>query len=247
MTAADDDVSDDAPPPDLALAALLDGLEAEDRDAVFDPTSSALRLRALIAERRGLASGALVRLAREAEGLRLDRAGALRLALWGGDVSSVGKLASERFGAAPRRVSVPKAEQALAAAKPPPLGPAQVAAVLALDGAWWLRLLAEPSIRVFAALPETAHGVPLALAVAAVETGPTGDDRTLWATDAPGRAAAVEAILGDLGFAADLWAEAGGLKLFALAGYVQAHDERLARAPGRLSGVIGAAPVGFPP
>jgi hypothetical protein len=38
-------------------------------------------------------------------------------------------------------------------------------------------------------------------------------------------------------------AEAGGLKLFVLAGYYQAEDERLARAPGRLSGVIGAAPA----
>jgi hypothetical protein len=35
---------------------------------------------------------------------------------------------------------------------------------------------------------------------------------------------------------------AGGLKLFMLAGYVQAEDGRLASAPGSLSGVIGAAP-----
>lgn len=242
------DLSDDGPPPDPALSALLDGLESESDDAVFDPRGSALRLRALLAQRPKISPEALVRLAREAEGLRLDRAGALRLALWGGSAPGVvWGLARERFGAAPRRVRVEKAEQALAAARPPPSGPAQVAGVLALEGGWWLRLLAEPAVRVFAALPETGHGVPRALAVTAVETGPTGDDRTLWATDAPARAAAIEALLGELGFAADLWAEAGGLKLFALAGYVQAHDERLARAPGRLSGVIGAAPVGFPP
>ena len=36
--------------------------------------------------------------------------------------------------------------------------------------------------------------------------------------------------------------EAGGLKLFMLAGYVQAEDGRLSSAPGTLSGVIGAAP-----
>ena len=35
----------------------------------------------------------------------------------------------------------------------------------------------------------------------------------------------------------------GGLKLFALAGYVQADDGRLGEAPGSLTGVIGAAPV----
>jgi hypothetical protein len=45
------------------------------------------------------------------------------------------------------------------------------------------------------------------------------------------------------GVAATLVAEAGGLKLFKLAGYYQPTDERLARAPGRLSGVIGAAPA----
>ena len=37
-------------------------------------------------------------------------------------------------------------------------------------------------------------------------------------------------------------AEAGGLKLFLLSGFYQAGDTRLARAPGKLSGVIGAAP-----
>ena len=234
---------DDAPPPaDPALAALLAGLSEEGEDAVFDPATSARRLRALLVDHPNLAPGALVRLAREAEGLRLDRSGALRLALWGGAAPGVTWAAArERFGAAPRRARVDKPEQAIAAARA-----SQVVGVLALEGAWWLRLLAEPDVRVFAALPETGHGVPAALAVAAVETAPTGDDRTLWATDAPGRASPVEAQLGELGFVADLWAEAGGLKLFALAGYVQAHDERLARAPGRLQGVIGAAPAGFP-
>lgn len=232
----------EAPSPDPTLAALLAALGDEEEDAAFDPVASALRLRGLLAARGDLPGAALVRLAREVEGLRLDRAGALRLAIWGGARPGVAFAAArDRFGAAPRRVAVDKPEQALAAARAD-----QVVSVLSLEGAWWLRLLAEPAVRVFAALPETGRGVPVALAVGAVETGPTGDDRTLWATDAPGRAAMVEAGLGELGFVADLWAEAGGLKLFALAGYVQAHDERLARAPGRLQGVIGAAPAGFP-
>ena len=47
------------------------------------------------------------------------------------------------------------------------------------------------------------------------------------------------------GVAATLLADSGGLKLFSLAGFYQADDERLARAPGRLSGVIGAAPEPF--
>jgi hypothetical protein len=56
---------------------------------------------------------------------------------------------------------------------------------------------------------------------------------------------AIEDALSKDGVAAELVTEAGGLKLFALAGYYQANDERLARAPGRLSGVIGAAPAPF--
>ena len=56
-------------------------------------------------------------------------------------------------------------------------------------------------------------------------------------------AAAVEEALSRDGVAADLAAEAGGLKLFVLAGFYQGDDERLARAPGRLTGVIGAAPA----
>ena len=40
--------------------------------------------------------------------------------------------------------------------------------------------------------------------------------------------------------AAELLGDAGGLRLFELVGYYQSSDERLARAPGRLTGVIGA-------
>jgi hypothetical protein len=72
---------------------------------------------------------------------------------------------------------------------------------------------------------------------------PTGADCTFWVTDAPGTAAAIEDVMSRDGAAATLLAEAGGLKLFKLAGFYQADDARLARAPGRLSGVIGAAPA----
>ena len=242
-------VEPDIPPPDPALEAALAELgAAPNEEPVFDPSASALALREVLARRGATPAAALLRLAREIEGVRLDAAGALRVAVWGGAAPGRAIAAArERFGAAPRLAVLEKAEQAVAAARPPPSGPPQVAAVLALDGPWWGRLLVEPGVRVFAALPETGRGPPAALAVAAVATGPTGDDRTLWATDAAASAAAIEVLLGELGFAADLWAQAGGLKLFALAGYVQSGDERLARAPGRLHGVIGAAPVGFAP
>ncbi len=51
--------------------------------------------------------------------------------------------------------------------------------------------------------------------------------------------------LGQDGVAAELVAEAGGLKLFSLSGFFQVDDERLAQAPGKLTGVIGAAPTPF--
>ncbi len=42
-----------------------------------------------------------------------------------------------------------------------------------------------------------------------------------------------------------LLADAGGLKLFTLAGFVQREDERLTAAPGELKGVIGAKSTSF--
>ncbi|MDP3591176.1 MAG: chorismate mutase, partial [Phenylobacterium sp.] len=115
---------------------------------------------------------------------------------------------------------------------------------LASDTPWWGRLLAEPKLKVFAALPCLAAWGPLsALAVADVDVEPTGSDLTYWVTDAGGSPRSIEEALGRDGVAGDLIAEAGGLKLFALLGFYQADDERLARAPGRLSGVIGAAPA----
>src|SRR6185437_9412461 len=165
-----------------------------------------------------------------------------RLAVWGGrDAARTTELARLRFGAAPPLAQVARPEDALAIARH-----TGGVAVLGLSGdsAWWARLLAEPKLRVFAALPCLAAWGPLgALAVADVPVEPTGDDRTFWVTDAPGPAAAIEEAMSRDGVAATLLVEAGGLKLFKLAGYYQPSDERLARAPGRLSGVIGAAPA----
>jgi hypothetical protein len=99
---------------------------------------------------------------------------------------------------------------------------------------------------VFAALPCLAAWGPTgALAVAEVEVEPTGGDETFWVTDAARPAASIEEALGRDGVAARLLAEAGGLKLFGLAGFYMDGDERLSRAPGSLTGVIGAAPAPF--
>ncbi len=78
------------------------------------------------------------------------------------------------------------------------------------------------------------------MAVAAVAVEPSGDDDTLWVTDAVEPTPVIEAALNAEGVAASLVVESGGLKLFQLAGFYQREDARLARGPGRLSGVIGA-------
>lgn len=207
------------------------------------PAREAAILRRLIAAERAAASPSLVvRVWREMIGDSLSVQGPFHLNVWGGrDPGRAVELARQRFGAAPPLRQVAKAEDALAQARTP--GGVAICA-LTPDSAWWGRMLAEPQLQVFAALPcLAAWGSMSALAVAAVDVEPTGDDRTFWVTDAPGSVAGIEEALGRDGVAADLVAEAGGLKLFMLAGFYQRNDERLARAPGRLSGVIGAAPA----
>lgn len=149
-------------------------------------------------------------------------------------------LAADRYGGA--RNLATTAEAALAAPDP-------ATVLIDLDGLgpWWARLLARPDRAVIGALPDDPGSRPLALQVGAAMTGPTGDDRTFWVTDAAASEAAIVAVLAAEGLIATPAARAGGLKLFVLTGYVQPHDARL-EAPavatlGRLSGVIGHAPV----
>jgi chorismate mutase len=205
------------------------------------PAREAQLIRRLLAAQKPEAGAALtVRLWRELISDSLSKQGPFHLAVWGGsDPARAVELARLRFGAAPPLRRAGKPEEALAAAKT-----AGGVAVLALapDSAWWGRLLAEPSLSVFAALPcLAAWGPTAALAVAEVEVEPSGDDDTFWVTDAPGSAAAIEEALGGDGVAGELLAQSGGLKLFRLSGFYQREDQRLVRAPGRLTGVIGAA------
>jgi len=165
---------------------------------------------------------------------RLDSANGPALTVWG-PASQV--LASDRYGLTARMAASPEA--ALAAARK------GGRALMDLTGAapWWGRLLAEPRLRVVGALPDHGHGLPRALLVQPADPGPTGDDRTFWVTDSPWTDSRIITRLGEAGLAADPLIAAGGLKLFVLAGYVQADDGRLNGAPGDLNGVIGAAPV----
>ncbi len=199
-------------------------------------------LRRLLAMPREAASDAvIVRVWREMIGESLRLQGPYHLTVWGGrDPGRTVDIARARFGAAPPLRQVARPEDAVAAARM--LGGVGVAA-LTSDSAWWGRLLAEPRLKVFAALPCLAAWGPLsALAVGEVDVEPTGADNTFWVTDATQRAEAIEEALSHDGVAASLLVEAAGLKLFRLAGFYQTDDQRLARAPGELSGVIGAAP-----
>jgi chorismate mutase len=213
-----------------------------DRFALRPARETQILRRLIGAERQAASPSLVVRIWREMIGDSLSVQGPFHVTVWGGkDPGRAVELARHRFGAAPTLRQAGKPEDAIAQARTP--GGVAVCA-LTPDSAWWGRLLAEPSVKVFAALPCLAAWGPMsALAVAAVDVEPTGDDRTFWVTDAPGSAGAIEEALGRDGVAAELAAEAGGLKLFVLAGFYQADDPRLARAPGRLSGIIGAAPA----
>lgn len=212
------------------------------------PGREAEILRRLLAQPRHAATPALIlRLWRELMGHSLALQGPFELAVWGGrDPTRAVELARLRFGAAPPLRVSPRADDALTAARRP-----GVVAVCVLEpgesGApWWARLLAEPTLRVFSALPCLSSWGPRgAFAFAQVAVEPTGADETYWVTDAPGSATAIQSALGRDGLAAQLMAESAGLRLFSLAGFVQAEDERLARAPGGLKGVIGAAPLPY--
>ena len=205
---------------------------------------TALLKKLLAGPRNGARPGLIVRIWRELIGDSLATQGPFHIAVWGGrDPGRTVEMARARFGMAPALKQVAKPEDAVANAKV--LGGVGVCA-LTPDSAWWGRLLAEPRLKVFAALPCLAAWGPLiALAVAEVEVEPTGADNTYWVTDAAQPAKVIEDALSRDGVAATLLVEAGGLKLFLLSGYYQPGDERLARAPGKLSGVIGAAPQPF--
>lgn len=209
------------------------------------PAREAQLLRRLIsAPNKGADAALLVRLWRELISNSLCQQGPFSLSVWGGsDPARTMELARARFGGAPPLTQAARPEVALAAAKT--LGGVGVLALEPGDS-WWGRLLAEPGLSVFAAMPCLAAWGPLgALAVGQVEIEPSGGDETFWVTDAAAPAAKIEEALGRDGVAGHMIAQGGGLKLFALAGYYQRDDARLARAPGRLSGVIGAAPAPF--
>lgn len=222
------------PPADAARDALDQALVQAVRARVAagprtGPDADAIALRAL-----SDALSPAERIALRAVWGRIEATTGRPLVVWGGAAQV---LAADRYGLSARIAAEP--EQALSAVQ------RGSRALMDLSGAkaWWGRLLALPDLRVVAALPDDRRGAPRALMISTEAPGPTGDDRTFWVTDSALSVARIVDALGQAGLAAELLATAGGLKLFALTGYVQADDGRLAPAPGALSGVIGAAPV----
>lgn len=229
--------------------------EGDTSGSLLRPDREAVLLRKLINSPRQAASkDVIVRIWREliSENLRIQgdapkngKSGGLHLNLSAGEHSQeVLVWARERFGFAPSYGYVADAAAAIAAARDP-----RHIAVLGLDprgGAWWARLLAERSVRVIAALPELGQARPHALACAAIQPEPTGDDVTFWVSDAQASENKLIETLSHRGLAAEWLCSAQGLKLFSIIGYVQENDERLkgslGGSLGSLSGVIGAAP-----
>tara|TARA_R110002167_G_scaffold22612_3_gene80921 strand:- start:2698 stop:3381 length:684 start_codon:yes stop_codon:yes gene_type:complete len=165
---------------------------------------------------------------------RVDAVTGPRLTIWG---PAARTLAVDRYGLTVQVAT--DADTALAAVQD------GGRAMIDLGGSkpWWGQLLARPGLRVTMALPDDRHGHPLALMIETRPSGPTGDDRTFWVTDSPLADTRIVAALEGTGLAATPLIATGGLKLFMLAGYVQADDPRLTGAPGSLAGIIGAAPV----
>lgn len=210
--------------------------------SLLRPDREALLIRKLLNMPHEAASaGVIVRIWREliSENLRIQ--GGLHLDLSSADQSrEVLVWARERFGFAPSFGYLNGPAEVIAAARDP-----RHIGVLSLDprgGAWWARLLAEPQVRIIAALPELSAARPHAVAIAAVAPEPTGDDITFFVSDSGEREDRIIETLSQRGFAAEWLCSAQGLKLFGLAGYVQENDQRLAGALGSLSGIIGAAP-----
>lgn len=229
-----------------ALAGQIGAAKAASGDAsLLKPDREALLLRKLLATpRRAASDEVIVRVWHEliSENLRIQGAahGGLKLALSAKDPVQDRLLwARDRFGAAPAVSYLDDAPAVITAARQP-----HHIGVLSLDarnGAWWARLLAEADVRVIAALPESSEGRFAALSIAAIQPEPTGDDVTFWVSDSRSGEADILDDLSLRGFAADFVMAAQGVRLFAIAGFVQENDDRLKARSGELSGIIGSA------
>ncbi|MDC7682820.1 chorismate mutase [Asticcacaulis sp. BYS171W] len=233
---------------DIAAAKIREGVAGQSV-SLLRPDREALLLRKLTdAPRKAASDAAVIAIWREliSESLRIqgEDQGGLHLNFWAGDKpAEIFQWGRERFGAAPTQGPLAEPLHVIAAARDP-----QNIGIISLEtraGAWWARLLAEPAVRVICALPERNPDRPKAFAIAALTPEPTGDDVSYWVTDSRLSESALIEELGHRGLAAEWLYNVGGMKLFALSGFVQAHDGRLDPASGKvlggLSGIIGTS------
>ncbi len=156
----------------------------------------------------------------------------------------IAELARARFGGAPTMYEVDQPEAALAQVRG---GGAVAVMAITREHAWWARMLVEPTLSIVGALPEVNQwGSPQALVVAQVKSEPSNaGDETLWVTDSTMQGYEIETALSIDNLSAKMIAEASGLKLFSISGFVETDDGRLANAPGDLTGIVGVVPTAF--
>lgn len=111
-------------------------------------------------------------------------------------------------------------------------------------GAWWARLLAEPKVRIFGALPQGLEFERLSgLCIGNVICEPSGNDLSLMAVDLPASDREVVGQFSTSGLAAEIVASDTGLRLVSLSGFVQEDDPRITGIFGGLSGLVGYCPL----
>ena len=219
--------------PDLSgLAAAAHALLVDTGGRLIPPDVSARAIRTACAEVIDIPPSLVASVFREIEAA----ARPVMVSAWGPG-SEV--LARGRFGATAKIAPAQEPRAALDSCR---VGSRAVIAMETRDP-WWARLLAEPKLSVIDDFLSRGGLKPRAFAVAPLWSEPSGADRTWWITDSAAAPHEIEARLAELGLSGRHAIATGGMRLFALDGYVQQDDSRLAEAPGRLSGVIGAVPL----
>ena len=210
------------------------------------PAREAQILRRIAGAEKDAASKALVvRVWRELNGDSLHAQTPFSIVTWSHKLPArVAEAARARFGQAPHMYEVDTPEAALAQVRG---GSCVGVLALSRDHAWWGRMLVEPTLSIIGALPEVNQwGAPTALVVAQVKPEPSGaGEETLWITDSKTDGYEIETVMSINGLAGRLIAEASGLKLFTISGFIEQGDGRLDLLPGDLTGVVGVVPSPF--
>ena len=234
---------------------LADQIAASKTEILTTGSASLIRadreatlLRHLIAKASATVNPAtVIRIWRELIGQSLRRQyaglGGLKIAISGHDTETarLEALATARFGTQARTVIYRDITAVITMARQ-----SDHVGVISLgrgQGAWWARLLAEPKVRVFAALPQGFEFEAItALAMGTVAAEPSGNDTSLVVVESPLSDGEVVARWSQSGLASEIIASEQGLRLIAISGFVQEDDPRIREHFSGLSGLIGHCP-----